>query len=374
MAYPNDILTPNGFEHFDGITKNKKKFIEILFDNNISIRTSYNHIIFDYEGNEIIVKNIRVGDKIKSRNGYLVVKQILKKYYKINLYDIVNSGANHVYYTNEVISHNCDFLGSGDNVIDVKIIEKQENDNVCEPIRKELEQKLWVWKDPIIGHKYVMGLDVSRGDSEDFSSFCMIDFDEMEQVVEYRTKLPPDILAEIAFKWAHKYTAFVVTDITGGMGVATSRKLQELTYPNTLLYFDSIKDNDRWKYGIYEDKIPGINYNNKRAQIIQSFEEKVRTDFKIRSKRLTQEMKTFVFINGRADHMKGHHDDCIQSCAMGLYVIQNSFVKLNENTQKVKSMINAWTTSKVVKPDVTKPSRTANSPQSEYMWLFSGLG
>lgn len=267
----------------------------------------------------------------------------------------------------------CDFLGSGDNVIDQKIIEKQNNDNVQEPIRKELEQKLWVWKEPEIGHKYIMGLDVSRGDSEDFSSFTIIDFDEMEEVVEYRTKLPPDILAEIAFKWAHKYTAFVVVDITGGMGVATSRKLQELSYPNELLYFDSVKDQDRWKYGIYEDKIPGINYNTKRAQIVQSFEEKVRTDFKIRSKRLIQEMKTFVFINGKADHMKGHHDDCIQSCGMALYVAQNSFAKLKENTKKVKAMIDSWTTSKIDKPDVTKPPKTANHPQTEYMWLFSGL-
>ena len=172
-----------------------------------------------------------------------------------------------------------EFLGSGDSVVDPKIIEKQEIENVVEPIRKELEQKLWIWQEPIKGHKYIIGIDVSRGDSEDFSSFNIIDFDEMEQVVEYKAKLPPDILAEIVFKWAHKYTAFAVVDITGGMGVATSRKLQELSYPNTLLYYDGIKDMDRWKYGVYDDKIPGINYNNKRAQIIQAFEEKSKNRF-----------------------------------------------------------------------------------------------
>jgi hypothetical protein len=167
----------------------------------------------------------------------------------------------------------CEFLGSGDSVIDPRVIEKQEQENVSEPIRKELEQKLWVWKEPIKGHKYILAGDVSRGDSEDFSAFTIIDFDEMEQVVEYKAKTPPDILAEVIFKWAHKYTAFIVIDITGGMGVATSRKLQELSYPNTLLYYDGIKDGDRWKYGVYDDKIPGINYNNKRAQIVQAFEE-----------------------------------------------------------------------------------------------------
>lgn len=267
----------------------------------------------------------------------------------------------------------CSFLGSGDNVVEEKLIAKQETENVCDPIEKQLEQKLWIWKQPEIGHKYIMGVDVSRGDSEDFSCFTIVDFDEMEQVVEYQTKLPPDIFADIVFKWANKYTAFIVVDITGGMGVATSRKLQELTYPNELLYFDGIKESDRWKYGIYDDRTAGINYNSKRAQIVQAFEEAIRTNFKVRSKRLIQEMKTFVYINGKADHMRGHHDDTIQALAMALFVAQNSFTKLKQNEKQVKAMINAWTTSSVKKDDVTKPKIQTNYGANNYMWLFSGL-
>ena len=44
--------------------------------------------------------------------------------------------------------------------------------------------------------KYIMGIDVSRGDSEDFTTFCIIDFDEREQVLEYLGKIPPDVAAE----------------------------------------------------------------------------------------------------------------------------------------------------------------------------------
>ena len=53
---------------------------------------------------------------------------------------------------------------------------------------------LWIWKDPEPGHKYIMGVDVSRGDSEDFSTFQILDFDTREQVAEYVGKLPPDTL------------------------------------------------------------------------------------------------------------------------------------------------------------------------------------
>ena len=56
-------------------------------------------------------------------------------------------------------------------------------------------KSLWQWKEPVVGHKYIMGIDVSRGDSEDFTTFYIIDFDEREQVLEYLRKIPPDVYA-----------------------------------------------------------------------------------------------------------------------------------------------------------------------------------
>ena len=78
------------------------------------------------------------------------------------------------------------------------------------------------------------------------TTFCIIDFDEREQVLEYLGKIPPDVAAEIAFKWATMYSAFVVIDITGGMGVSTARKLQEMGYQN--LYVEGVNAADKWKY------------------------------------------------------------------------------------------------------------------------------
>jgi len=265
------------------------------------------------------------------------------------------------------------FLGSGDNVIDGRILKKQENENVIEPISKELERKLWVWKEPIKGHKYILGADISRGDSEDSSAFVIIDFDELEQVVEYHTKLPPDIFAEIVYKWGKRYNAFIVIDITGGMGVATSQKLKELQYPNDLLYYDNVKDEMKWKYGIYDDKVPGINYNSKRAQIIQALEEQVRGQFKIRSKRLISELRTFVYINGKPDHMRNHHDDIIQSLAIALYIAQNSFTKLKAAEARTKAMINAWVSVNNTQNSIPQTPNQKRHNVSDHMWLFSGL-
>ena len=235
----------------------------------------------------------------------------------------------------------CNFLGSGDNVFDSNLLQKIRENYIKDPQNKMMGNALWIWKEPVVGHKYVMGVDVSRGDSEDFSSFQIIDFDEREQVAEYVGKLPPDTMAEICYKWANMYSCFIVIDITGGMGVSTSRKLQEMGYKN--LYVDGVDVANKWKYDPKSmEKIPGINFNNKRVQIIASFEEVMRHDFRIYSTRLFNEMNTFVYISGRPDHQKGHHDDLIMSISMACYVAESSFTSLTKVTEQTKAMIDSW--------------------------------
>jgi len=280
----------------------------------------------------------------------------------------------------------CNFLGSGDNVIPNETIERLKESSISNAEHKFMGGALWQWKEPVMGHKYIMGIDVSRGDSEDFTTFCIVDFDEREQVLEYLGKIPPDVAAEVAMKWANMYSAFVVIDITGGMGVSTSRKMQELGYKN--LYIDGINVADKWKYNPKADeKIPGINFNSKRVQIIAAFEEALRHGFNVRSSRLLNELSTFVYVNGRPDHLKGQHDDLIMACAMAIYVGETSFTQLEKVTEQTKAMVDSWTVmeSKIsdpvkefhpgmpVMPNSNNRPMGAGMSREDYMkhsWLF----
>jgi len=277
----------------------------------------------------------------------------------------------------------CAFLGSGDNVFDSDLLENLRINMVKEPSTKMMGGGLWIWKEPEMGKKYIMGVDVSRGDSEDFSTFQVIDFDTREQVAEYVGKLPPDTLAEICFKWGNMYNAFIVIDITGGMGVTTSLRLRELGYQN--MYVDGVDISNKWKYDPkVTEKIPGINFNAKRVQIIATFEEYLRHGFKINSSRLLNEMNTFIYINGRPDHQKGQHDDLIMSVAMALYVGESSFTSLNKVTNQTKAMINSWTVNTnnydrqqfldpVIPQHQENIKREATKSDYEnYLWLFGG--
>jgi hypothetical protein len=182
------------------------------------------------------------------------------------------------------------------------------------------------------------------------------------------------------------YNAFVVIDITGGMGVSTSRKLQELGYKN--LYVDGVNVADKWKYDPKAmEKIPGINFNSKRVQIVAAFEEALRHGFHIRSSRLLNELNTFVYVNGRPDHLKGQHDDLIMSCAMAIYVGETSFSQLEKVTEITKAMVESWTVNetpvkgsmKDFNPGISmgnygrdnqKFGQPTQSDYQKYLWLF----
>jgi len=280
----------------------------------------------------------------------------------------------------------CNFLGSGDNVFDSELMQNISKNQLREPLAKMMGGSLWIFKEPENGHKYVMGVDVSRGDSEDFSCIQIIDFDTREQVLEYVGKVPPDITAEIAYKWGSMYNAYCVVDLTGGMGVATARKMQELGYQGGM-YVDNVDTSNKWKYDPkLNEKIPGINFNNKRVQIIASLEEAVRHDFKIYSHRLYNEMNTFIYVNGRPDHQKNHHDDCIMGISMAIYVAEKSFQSLTKVVNHTKAMLNSWATTVTenknsseffnpMVPQMGRDSRQYNSGPTKkdyetYGWLF----
>ncbi len=296
------------------------------------------------------------------------------------------------------------FVGSGGNVINEKDIENQIIRNVKEPTWvKGLEHEIWIWALPEEGHQYIMGVDVSRGDSEDSSTIVVLDFTTMEQVMEYQGKIPPDLLAQIVEEYGELYNAYTVVDITGGMGVSTVLKLLEFDYKR--LHYDTPNGkilsakHKKMQAMSKDNKVPGLQVSTIRLQMIANFEEKIRTNaVKVRSSRQTAEMRTFVYKNGRPDHQDGYHDDLIMAMAMCLWVLEHAFKNLEKLQKQTKAMLNSWlgtATATDTLPDVARGtgfvskenrnkiaaqrpnfhpivSKNMQDPTGQYMWLFSG--
>lgn len=285
------------------------------------------------------------------------------------------------------------FISSGGNVIDEEYIEFHEKNFVTDPkYMAEIEKSMWIWREPEEDHKYIMGVDVSRGDGADSSTIVILDFDGLEEVAEFQYKLSPDILAEIVYKYGNLYQAYTIVDITGGMGVATVMKLLEMEYK--YLHYDDPKSrklSEKYAKTLYKqgDKVPGFNVGNTRLQMVSELEEHIRENKTIiRSTRLTSELKTFVYKNGRPDHMEGYHDDLIMSLAMCIFVVQTSFKRLERIEKQTKAMLDSWIsvsnqgeTDKINKTHINpfytntptyhpKQPGSGNGDDGEYNWLF----
>ena len=287
----------------------------------------------------------------------------------------------------------CSFLGSGDNVIDDKYVKRQEKVNVKDPIRKEwTDGNMWIWEDPIKGHEYILAADPSSGSSDDSAGICIMDYTTGNQVAEYQGKVAPDILGEICAHYGGSYDAFIVVDITGGWGAATVLKLIDLGYPKKKMFhdvtvgIDAVENNKSLQRHMDKGKLPGMNFQKNRNVIISELEKGVRMDgFKVRSNRLINEMGTFVYINGRADHMKGYHDDLLMSVGMCLFVASTSFKDLEKSKGQSKAIVESWVVTGTDSSEVDTLSRNvdfhmahnkvdrAQRADSPHNWVFGGM-
>ena len=304
------------------------------------------------------------------------------------------------------------FLGSASNVVDPQYIEMQLNLNVREPnqdFKDPMMEDTWVWKLPVQGHRYIMSIDASRGDAADRSALEIIDLDGndenglpiLEQVLEYHGKITGDDLGELAYRYGQMYgNAFIVVDCVGGVGDACVLTLMRLGYKNlyyddpTLKTYTMARDASTLSY-TPDGRLPGFHSSSVRFQMLTNFAYMVKTNaFKIRSKRVISELETWIYKGdqGRIDHMDGAHDDTLTCLAMGLFVMQYSFNKLQEVKKRDAAILQAWVsaaskpqpqqqtyqnTSFSIAPKKTMPFYSNTTIQSSatiggnYMWLYA---
>ena len=255
------------------------------------------------------------------------------------------------------------FLGSSDTVVPVEVIEKHSQENVIEitddwNLRDNLVKETWIWKDPIPGHRYIISCDPSSGSGGDYSAIQVIDVDAVdehgipffEQVLEYNGKLNGSEVGQLVYRYGTVYNdALAVVEAIGGYGDAIILTLQELGYPN--LYYDDTNlknytnDTIKAKKNSIDNKqqLPGFRTNALRLQMISNFIELLKNNsFRVRSTRVISELGTWIFKNGRPDHMDGMNDDLLTCLAMGLFVMQFYMIKNDKIRTKDKIMVGSW--------------------------------
>jgi hypothetical protein len=270
------------------------------------------------------------------------------------------------------------FLGSSDNVIPTSVIEAHLTQNVIDVVKDAnwdlwdpFVKDTWIWKDPIPGHRYVIGIDASSGSADDRTAIEVIDIDAIDantgtpyfdQVLEYYGKRTGDEIGEIVYNYATMYNnALVVVECIGGYGDAIILTLMAKKYKN--IYYDDpglktyTVEKAYSKYNIrMGDKLPGFRTNAVRVQMVGNFVSMLKDNaFRVRSTRVISEMDTWVWKNGRPDHMDGCHDDSLTCLSMALFVIQFYVIKSDKDKSKSHAILRSFRVNN--KTQITAPNQ-----------------
>lgn len=164
-----EILTPDGWMPFYGIRKVKKDSSITISVDGGSLTCSPNHPIQTPIGWKT-ASELKPDSKIIHQDQVKQISSIKTIAEPIDLFDILEVKT-HRYYTNDFVSHNCDFVGSVHTLISPS---KLKTLAYVDPVFKNGEG-FKVYAKPEEKHGYVMTVDVSRGTGNDYSAFSIID-------------------------------------------------------------------------------------------------------------------------------------------------------------------------------------------------------
>jgi hypothetical protein len=223
----------------------------------------------------------------------------------------------------------CDFLTSGTGVIDPIILEKMRKSLCIDPVEKRgIDSNMWVWEQPNYNKDYIVCADVGRGDSADYSAFHVIELESLTQVAEYKGRINTKDFGNMLVSISTEYNDALLIVENNNIGWATIQQIIDRDYPNLfytskdLQYVDVQHQITNKHYREEKKMVAGFSTTSKtRPLIISKLEEFFREESVIvRSNRLIDELLTFVYINNRAEAMRGYNDDLVMSFAIGLWV------------------------------------------------------
>ena len=167
--------------------------------------------------------------------------------------------------------------------------------------------------------------DVARGDGADYSAFHIFDIESVEQVAEYKGKLSPKDFGKLIVGAATEYNMALVIVENANIGWSTIEEIQNLGYRNL---YESPKGGDQLDLSTYFNKVekgdvvPGFSMTTKTRPLViaKGIEYVTNKSVFIRSKRLVEELRVFIWKSGKAQSMSGYNDDLVMAFCTALYV------------------------------------------------------
>ena len=193
----------------------------------------------------------------------------------------------------------------------------KDGDNVEVFGQVHIKDELRIYKPPLKGHIYVMGVDNSEGvEGGDYTGVTVYDRNSGEEIAFFRGLVAPDKLADMLDKWGRYYNnAMIVVEINNH-GLTTLVALKNLKYP--VLYFRPAKFDTLSQE--WSEKMGWRTTAMTKPILIDDLNKALRdNNLTLHSKETLDEMLTYIYSenNEMQPIAKKYHDDLIMSAAIG---------------------------------------------------------
>ena len=193
--------------------------------------------------------------------------------------------------------------------------------------------------------------DVSRGDGSDYSTAHVIDIDSMVQVAEYKGKMDTKDFGNFLVSLSTDYNEALLVVENSNIGWATIQQIIDRGYGNLFYMSADMKyvDVERQMTNRYrrEDRnmVAGFSMTSKTRPLVISklydyFTERLVT---IRSVRTIDELFTFIWLNGRAEAMRGYNDDLTMALSIGMWVRDTALRLRQQGIELTKQAVSGIT-------------------------------
>ena len=219
----------------------------------------------------------------------------------------------------------CDFSTSGDIVFYPEYIEYYDKTFIKDPLeRRGADQNLWVWESPDYSRSYMVVADVARGDGKDYSACHVIDIENNVQVAEYKGQIGTKEYGHLLVGLATEYNEALLVVENANIGWATIQVCIDRAYPN-LYYSPKTEGNANTYFDKYMDTsrmTAGFTMSSRtRPMVVGKFQEYLSDKgVTFQSKRLLEEMRTFIWKNGRPEAQGGYNDDLVMAFGIAMYI------------------------------------------------------
>jgi hypothetical protein len=325
--YPNTqnlrVLTPTGYQAFAGISLMRiSKVWRLTLESSQWLECSDAHRIYVNGEEYKPLSQLAPGDQVFTLSGFKQIVSIEDTGRTEPVYDLVEVDGGHRYYTNGILSSNCQFISFEETLINSLKLSALTG---VTPLRT-VGQVRW-YSDPRPECTYIVALDPSMGTGGDNAAIQVIELPSLTQVAEWcsnrasieqQVKVMRDILEEIVTFGEPELYWSLESNTLGEAALVVVRDTGEENFPGTMLH------DPKNRLGGKTGRRAGfVTTNKSKLESCARLKTLIETErLKIKSKALISELKVFVSRANSYEAKSGQRDDLVMAMILALRMIE----------------------------------------------------